>query len=418
MDFIVEGRVLDPQQIECIKKECHNHLVIAGAGTGKTTTIIGKIKYLLSNHFCRPSEILVLSFTNASASEMKERILRETRKYILNDENSETVHVSTFHSFGLSILKTPPISAEIQQFLDSLRNPEDESEIEFDKMIRLATLKIWDGYFVHPFKYIIVDEYQDISYERYQLLRLLRETRDYNLFCVGDDWQSIYKFSGSEISLILEFEKYFGKTEISRIETTYRFPQSLVDVSSKFVMENPTQIRKKIKGRADTEFAVMEILGDSVRQDLNFVSAKFNDLPENATVFLIGRFKHDIRNVLACKNLKVTKLSDEEYEIFYAARPDINIRFITAHKSKGLQADYVFIVNCLDKREGFPARIEPDKTEKFPFAEERRLFYVALTRAKKKVFLLTVRGQESIFINVSKSFNLVFQLFGLIFRPC
>ena len=389
-EFFVEGRELDPQQIECIKKHTHNHLVVAGAGTGKTTTIIGKIKYLLSQGFCRPEEILVLSFTNASATEMRERILRETRQYILKTSRNSVIHASTFHSFGLEIIRKCKISGEVS----------------FPEMISLASRLIFEGKYINPYKVVIVDEYQDISFERYQLLKLLRESKDYDLFCVGDDWQSIYKVAGSEVDLILNFEKYFGETEISKIETTYRFPQSIVDVSGWFVMENPRQIRKKMKGRKDDSFKVMEILSGSAREALNFAVLKFVELPENTSILFLGRYSWDVNQVKACKYLKVETTStisddgseDFEHKIVCPARPDLKLDFMTVHKSKGLQADYVFIVNCKAGDKGFPATKEIDKTEKFPFAEERRLFYVALTRAKKKVFLLTVRADISPFI--------------------
>ena len=91
----VENRKLDDQQMMCIVKNVHNHLVVAGAGTGKTTTIVGKIKYILLSGQYKAQDILVLSFTNKSASEMSERILNETKS---------NIEVSTFHKLGLNII--------------------------------------------------------------------------------------------------------------------------------------------------------------------------------------------------------------------------------------------------------------------------------------------------------------------------
>ena len=91
----VEGRELDDQQMKCIIKPMHNHLVIAGAGTGKTTTIVGKVKYLLTSNLCEPKDILVLSFTNKSATEMGQRI---------SAESNVPIEASTFHKLGINIL--------------------------------------------------------------------------------------------------------------------------------------------------------------------------------------------------------------------------------------------------------------------------------------------------------------------------
>ncbi len=422
----VEGKLLDQQQCECIFCNFHNHLVIAGAGSGKTTTIIGKIKYLLSQKIYRPEEILVLSFTHASALEMKERIIRNTRKYILNLSEKSTIHISTFHSLGLKILKeTWPKNKlsntidkqiyekcqnylkEYQKFIDTHHpnqiielgefgniNPDTSSQHEsitfdFSKMITLATEKIQTKNFVNPYKIIIIDEYQDISLPRYHLIQSLRNSKDCNLFCVGDDWQAIYRFAGSEIDLILNFEKYFGKTKLSRIEKTYRFPQSIIDVSSKFIMQNPKQIPKKVMGVThENTFNLIEVLGDSIRDDLNFVISKLPLLPINSTIFFIGRYNFDLRYLKMIKDLQIDGES-----IYFPKRPDIKMHFLTAHRTKGLQADYIFILNCLKGQQGFPAIKHPSNID-----EERRLFYVALTRAKKRVFLLTVHNQESIFI--------------------
>lgn len=119
----------------------------------------------------------------------------------------------------------------------------ERNEIDFNDMINMASAYVQSGRYGHPYRYVIVDEYQDISQARYRLLEAMRQQKDYNLFCVGDDWQSIYRFNGSDIGFILNFEKYWGASAISRIETTYRFPQSLISVSSGFIMKTPSKIR-------------------------------------------------------------------------------------------------------------------------------------------------------------------------------
>lgn len=649
----VEGRELDKQQMICIVKEAHNHLVIAGAGTGKTTTVIGKIKYLLKLGKYKPEDILVLSFTNASAREMSLRIAQDT---------GYNIAASTFHKLGLHIItevngikpiitqlnlqkfikeqlllnmqddsylnllsvyllynrvmpksefefKTqaeyeeylrlnPPVTinkeevksygemdianylaqnsvryiyeapykidtrtSEYGQYkpdfylpdydiyieyfginkngavpsyfngangmtatetyqaslkwkqqthklnntvmiecyayeklegslLENLRNKlvacsvkltpkaadelweqvsaggetvlqgvielfetvinliksngysiaavrelnarnsnaennniilslvepifdaycrllRENDEIDFNDMINMAARYVEAKKYINPYKYVIVDEYQDISKARFNLLKNMRESNDYDLFCVGDDWQSIYRFAGSDIGYILNFEKYWGSTEISRIETTYRFSQKLIEISGNFIMQNPLQIKKTIKGKTDAiGFALGEISGYTVRYAFEFMIKKLEDLPENSRVFFIGRYSFDMEllndsGLLECRFNNVNKLIDVKYK----KRPDLKMNFITAHKSKGLQADYVFIINNRRSRTGFPSKIQDapilnlllDNCDQYPYAEERRLFYVALTRAKTKAFIVTIKNQESDF---------------------
>ncbi len=648
----VEGRKLDKQQMACIVKDFHNHLVIAGAGTGKTTTVVGKIKFLLKSGKCKPEDILVLSFTNASASEMSKRI---------NQETGCNIDASTFHKLGLNIITkvddivpkitqlnlrrfikeqlflnmqsdtyfnqlslyllynrvisksefefksqdeyeeylklNPPttINKEIvksygemiianflyqngvqyiyecpykvdtstskyRQYEPDFYLPEydiyieyfgidkngkvpfyfkssngmtptetyqadmkwkreihkankttliecyayenldgvllenlkeklfaqgvklipknakelweevsnDESildgvielfetlinliksngytittlrqlnmgnsniqnnntilsllepifnsyciylnehkEIDFNDMINMATQYVSQKKYISPYKYVIVDEYQDISKARFLLLKSLRQSNDYNLFCVGDDWQSIYRFAGSDIGYILKFEQYWGSSEISRLEITYRFTQKLIDVSSNFIMKNPVQIKKFIRSQNDSDRCVLSYInGYNDKLSILYMAKKIEDLPKNSSVFFIGRYSFDV------KLLSDTGLFDYKYnnvsglvDLNYSYRTDLKMSFITAHKSKGLQADYVFIINNKSSRMGFPSKIQDvpilnlllDNCDGYPYAEERRLFYVVLTRAKKKVFIVTVSNQESKF---------------------
>lgn len=649
----VEGRTLDKQQMTCIVKEAHNHLVIAGAGTGKTTTVIGKIKYLLKTGKCSPQDILVLSFTNASASEMSERISAET---------GHNITASTFHKLGLNIISqvngvmpkiaqinlrkfikeqlllnmqsdaylnllssyllynrvvaksefefksqeeyneylklNPPttvnnekvksygemdignfltqngvryiyehpyefdtrtgeygqyhpdfylpdyniyieyfgvnrnlevpsyfkpingmsateayrasmkwkrdthrehqttmiecyayekfegilldalkeklvaasvtlipksskelweqVAAESDSLLDgiielfetlinliksngydiatvrklnhfgsniqtnnillSLLEPIfneyckyllSEKEIDFNDMINIASEYVRQGKYTNPYKYVIVDEYQDISKARFMLLNCLRKSNDYELFCVGDDWQSIYRFAGSDIGFILNFPKYWGATEVSKIETTYRFSQKLIEISGGFIMQNPAQIKKCIKGRPENSgFPLGEISGYTEKYAIEFMSKKLNDIPKGSSVFFIGRYSFDAK-LLDDSGLFSCQYNNPKgvIEVKSKSHPDLNMLFLTAHKSKGLQADYVFIINNKKSRMGFPSKIQDapilnlllDNCDQYPNAEERRLFYVALTRAKEKAFIITVDGRESEF---------------------
>ena len=285
---------------------------------------------------------------------------------------------------------------------------QEQDEIDFNDMINKASLAIQEGKFKNPYRYVIVDEYQDISKARFSLLQNMRKSNFFDLFCVGDDWQSIYRFAGSDIGFILNFEKYWGATETSKIETTYRFNRQLIEISGRFIMQNPMQIKKEIKGQRDTiGYALGEVSGYTDTYAVEFMLQKLEDLPKNSMVFFIGRYSFDAiilqnNKSLTCRHNPITGLVEVKYE----NRPDLKMNFITAHKSKGLQADYVFIINNKKSRIGFPSKIQDAKilelllenSENYPFAEERRLYYVALTRAKEKVFILTVNKQESEFV--------------------
>ena len=649
----VEGRQLDKQQMACIVLDARNQLDLAGAGTGKTTTILGKVKYLLESNQAVPQEFLILSFTNAAASEMRARLQKET---------AQKIYVATFHKLGLDIIRraesvTPKINSkdirtfaledirqlaksvpyqakllqyllfhrveprsefsfndlsEYQDYLDTnppttildeqvksygemiianfltqhgvlyqyekdypidtrteeygqyrpdfylpeydiyieyfgidrngnvpawfsgkgamsasqayqesmkwkrdlhkrngtvmlecyayenmegtllrlledrlvnagvklvelplsavleksgtneknifstladtiataitlcrnkrlhagdleeicrQQNPaqlslaslitpvfndyekylSDNDLVDFTDMLNRAEDLVVSGRFVHKFRYVIVDEYQDISSAQYRLLRALRNQSDYSLFCVGDDWQSIYRFAGSDIGYILNFDHYWRDSQISRIETTYRFSQRLIDISSVFVMENPNQYKKYIRSGNDTEQLVLgRIHGYTEDNAIRFMAEKMETLPYGASVFLIGRYQFDIDLLRKCGAFSLQFDNQRQINrVYLRNRQDLEISFYTAHRSKGLQADYVFILNNRKSYMGFPSQIQNppliemllEQADRFPYAEERRLFYVALTRAKKRVYLVTAAKNISIFAN-------------------
>ena len=280
-------------------------------------------------------------------------------------------------------------------------------------MINRAADYIRLGKYKNTYKYVIVDEYQDISKARFSLLDALRQSNYYDLFCVGDDWQSIYRFAGSDIGYILNFSRYWGPTEISKIETTYRFAQKLIEISGGFIMENPSQIKKRIKGNGEeVGFPLGEISGYTEKFAIEFMEKKLDDIPKGSSVFFIGRYVFDA-NLLADSGLFSCQYNNTTgfIDVKSKRHPNLKMEFLTAHKSKGLQADYVFIINNKSSRMGFPSKIQDapilslllDNCDQYPYAEERRLFYVALTRAKKKVYILTVKGQESVFAEELKS---------------
>jgi DNA helicase-4 len=290
---------------------------------------------------------------------------------------------------------------------------EDNDEIDFNDMINKAARYVNQGKYISPYKYVIVDEYQDISKARFMLLSSLRKSNDFDLFCVGDDWQSIYRFAGSDIGFILNFKRYWGCTEESRIETTYRFTKQLIEISGNFVMQNPLQRRKSVKGMGESVgFALGEVNAYNEKYAVKFMLRRLDDLPKGSSVFFIGRYSFDVQMLNNSEALEYRYNNVSGLvEVKYSGREDLRIAFVTAHKAKGLQADYVFIINNKNGRLGFPSKIQDaavlslllEDCDSYPYAEERRLFYVALTRAKKKVILVTVKNQESEFVEELKS---------------
>ena len=478
LDFRVENHPLDREQRKSIYDPARFNLTVAGAGSGKTTTILGKILYLLQSGFASPPEILVLSFTHDSAMELRERFLREyyqtfAEQILLRKSPPPNITIETFHSLALKLLRSlwpdfsvttneidneQPVSeitdnvisgfdeltiqtSIIREFLDlhelapeivaqiaskfsseeyrklfltvsekyqrELSSLLEKHQTTFSGLIKLAIRYLRSGQIKTRFRYIIVDEYQDLSTLRQELLRLLLESSQANLFAVGDDWQAIYGFSGSRVDFTLNFRQFWGDFSLHRISKTYRFGPTLARLSSSFIMQDHTQIRKQIQSqKEDALEPVVEISGDSERLDLEVLTHYFESLPRDSSILLLGRFQIDRLRLHHCTQFKLTKDVIE-----FQTRPDLKIRFLTVHQSKGLEADYVIILNNREAKLGFPAHVKdpPLKTELIKIAEElrldqasvneeRRLFYVALTRAKKQVILLAVDGKESSFI--------------------
>ena len=277
-------------------------------------------------------------------------------------------------------------------------------EIDFTDAIIQATSLCKKGLWSH-YDYILVDEFQDISIDRYKLLQALRsDTPKTKLFCVGDDWQSIFRFAGSDMSLVYEFERYFGYTEQCKIETTYRFHQPLIDKSSEFIMKNKEQKEKNIKTPS----------GDTMSTYLNFVKCDGEDkdgvkkevemivsaIPNNQSILILGRYNYDAVSV-GYKG-EIDRV-ENRMTVMIGIR---EIPFLSVHSAKGLEADNVILVNCNRGAYGFPSLIEDDpildfvlsKNKTYPFAEERRLFYVAMTRARMRMYVLYDQSKPSPFI--------------------
>ena len=256
----------------------------------------------------------------------------------------------------------------------------------------------------HPveYDYIIVDEFQDISVDRYNFLKVLREGNSpAKLYCVGDDWQSIYRFSGSDMALFNQFPEYFGTTEINKIETTYRFGEPLVSLSSRFIQRNKAQIQKDIHSFSLEMKTELEFYSYDRRDYCNTIGQLVTSIPSGKSIFLLGRYSFDDYY------LSFMYQSVKEGNRFYYVIGGRKIEFLTVHKSKGLEADYVILLQCNKDTYGFPSLVNDDpvlnyvltKSDQFPYGEERRLFYVAITRAKIKTLVLYDKRFPSVFVD-------------------
>ena len=257
-------------------------------------------------------------------------------------------------------------------------------------------------------KYIIIDEFQDTSLVRFNLIKAIINKTKSNLLVVGDDFQSIYRFTGCDLSLFVNFTKIFPNSKILKIESTYRNSQELIDIAGSFIMKNPNQYVKKISAKMSDEFAISFINGYTEANCIDFLGKKLMSLEKNSTVYFLGRYSFDIDMFKDNSDYMMKyDISENNIQVIYSNRKDLKIKFVTVHKSKGLQADYVVIINNKNYGLGFPSKnndlplihlLLHGTTDEYKYSEERRLFYVALTRAKKKTFLLTIENNKSCFV--------------------
>ncbi|WP_246033148.1 UvrD-helicase domain-containing protein [Shewanella canadensis] len=323
-------------------------------------------------------------------------------------------------------------------------------EIDFEDMIAKAIQYLDQGRFVSPWRYIMVDEFQDISEPRARLIRALRDstyrvskekpaedqksagsskdktkatspvksTRSASLFCVGDDWQAIYRFSGADVQLTTEFEHYFGPVTKTHLDLTFRFNSRIGDVATRFVTQNPMQLKKSVesftkgnkssvsivKGKSANKQADETNINESKREKsaltdtldsiAGLLTKSKRETDVKPTVYLLARYWFLLPDSQALLKL------NQHYSSF-------TIECQSFHAAKGKEADYVIITGLTTGMHGFPSQrstppvleaLLPEE-EDFKFAEERRLFYVALTRAKHKVYLLAGKNNVSPFVD-------------------
>ena len=440
-NIIINNKVLDRYQTKAVLCKKRAYLVVAGAGSGKTLTIVAKVDYLIK-HNVKQNKILCISFTNETVNSLTNKL----------KENNLNVDVKTFHRLSLDLIgrKYGIISSNLLEYitdeffesliyndntykllkfvnnidylkkiiisfinqmkalnyneifiLSLLRNKLIDSDdkiilifilkiyviyqeeltsvnkIDFNDMINLAIIKI-DKLDYFKYSHIIIDEYQDTSESKYQLIKKLYEKFNIYLMAVGDDYQSIYSFTGCNLNLFIKFKKCFKKSKVIKIKRTYRNPYVLVEISRRFIIKNKNQINKRL------------ISEKCILNSINIVYIKDE----------IDAFKYITKDL---DNIMVLARNNRDLDNIKSIDHEKNIKLLTVHASKGLEEDYVIVLNVVDDTLGFPNKIKDNKVLSYisnynHLEEERRLFYVALTRTKIKTFLFTIKGKESIFI--------------------
>ena len=432
---------MNEKQLEAVKS-LENTLVVAGAGSGKTFTIVNKIKYLLDNNIYKENELLVISFTNESVNDLKRKIdynlnimtfhklaitlINNPDMKISNDYYLKYIINEYFNSYGKYNKKQNKLIKRILQEMDidnlkkliftfinlyksnyndinyllnlyqkshfinkiyfkiileiyHIYNQEIESSnlYDFNDMIKIATNNINNNIIKTNYKYIIIDEFQDTSLNRFKLIDAIMKQNNAKIFVVGDDYQSIYRFSGCNLDIFLNFNKLVSNLNIINLDYNYRNPKEIIDVANSFIMQNKNQIKKEticLKNiNKPIKICFYKNKRTAIEKILKYIDTKYLILGRNNT-------DKDLFNV--------------------QDKP-----FLTIHKSKGLEEDNIILINLTNNNNSLPSKIKNHKiinklikTDYYPYEEERRLFYVALTRTRNNIYLLVPKSNYSIFI--------------------
>ncbi len=281
----------------------------------------------------------------------------------------------------------------------------DERSIDFEDMLNMAAGLLEQDRYASPYDLVMADEFQDASRARARLCRALVKPPGKFLFAVGDDWQSINRFAGADVSVMTGFRAWMGQGQVLKLEQTFRCPQALCDISSRFIGKNPAQIAKVVRSVTPAQGPALlafqlgkrDEVPDGVRQYLAALHQQLlsGEIPRGrngrVSVFVLGRYRAD-RSVVPA-----------DWKTAFGSTMDVE--FLTAHRSKGREADYVILPGMVNR--GFPSLRSDDPVlslamptgDTYPLSEERRLFYVALTRARRTVALFTLLGKNSPFLD-------------------
>jgi len=333
----------------------------------------------------------------------------------------ELYKTAGYTEYGFNTLKEHTDNPRTHLFLDIAASVysyyqeelERQNQIDFADMINDANFylqEMQEQNIKLNYKYIIIDEFQDIVKQRFTFTKKLSEVSGAKIIAVGDDWQSIYAFSGSDMTLFTRFIELMGHGVELQITHTYRNSQELINIAGSFIQKNTAQIQKKllspkkltnpirIKSYDDTN----NLYNNTAKCITEAIGNIIDEHGLNSSILLIGRYNFDIYKV--CRSNLFTQISDTKVKS--VKYPKANITFLTAHSSKGLGYDNVILFNLIEGKFGFPCQIEDDpimrlvkkNDDNMEFAEERRLFYVALTRTKNRVYLIAPNSKPSSFL--------------------
>lgn len=440
---------MNEKQLEAVKS-LENTLVVAGAGSGKTFTIVNKIKFLLDNNIYKENELLIISFTNESVNDLKRKIdynldIMTFHKLAINLINNPNMKISNeyylkfiineyFNSYGKYNKKQNKLIKRILQEMDIdnlkkliftfinlyksnyndinyLLNLYQKSHFinkiyfkiileiyhiynqelkasnlyDFNDMIKIATNNINNNQIKTNYKYIIIDEFQDTSLNRFKLINAIIKQNNAKIFVVGDDYQSIYRFTGCNLDIFLNFNKLVNNLNIINLDYNYRNPKEIIDVANSFIMKNKNQIKKEticLKNiNKPIKICFYKNKRTAIEKILKYIDTKY---------LILGR-------------------NNKDKDLFNVQDKP----FLTIHKSKGLEEDNIILINLTNNNNSLPSKIKNHKiinkiikTDYYPYEEERRLFYVALTRTRNNIYLLVPKSNYSIFIKeLMKKYN-------------
>ncbi len=471
--------VLDDVQRKVIVCEEDHIFIVAGAGSGKTTTIVAKVKYLIERKKILPECILVITYTNQAVNELKKRfgemlgasvkvmtfhkfcfdlvqehdddyyVCEDDREIVLDaifewkqeyQKKYEVLHHFYYVEFELPVDHPQSFLKKCQKFISQFlelgyvledftlwkkRYSSDPSTlifldfiewiyirylnilkendmITFPQMIRNARDILMTQKEKFSYEYVFVDEFQDISKIRYQVIRVLMEKFQVKTICVGDDFQAIYSFAGSDVNFFFEQINYAHGMEVFYIVNTYRNSQQLIKIAGEFIMKNKFQLTKQLRSlkKEKCPITLFPYQGDFIFI-LRYILKEIYMYDHHAEVLFLGRYQFDE------KMLWETELfTKEEEKMQCNLYPTLNISFYTVHQSKGLGFDEVILLNGSKGRYGFPTEVKEDRVDRIlrkngaeeQWWEERRLFYVALTRTKHKVYILYPKYRASAFV--------------------
>ncbi len=371
-----------------------------------------------------------------SSKEVFEKIVStEENKYILKLVKLVCIFIKNFKTNGYTIEKflewesrstnerTKLFLDVCQQcYLEYTKRLKQQHAVDFEDMInesaRILREQKNSGIQL-DFKYIIVDEYQDISRQRFDLTKALSEVCDAKIIAVGDDWQSIYAYAGARIELFTQFKKAMGYGEELKITKTYRNAQEVIDIAGGFIQKNESQLKKALVSpkHISNPIIIQTYTEDVDRKQYEGKGGKYfligktveaamtKILSEDpkSSILLLGRYGFDAYNLGKSADFQY---NPEDGSVLSHQFPGVKIEFMTVHRAKGLGYDNVIIINARNELYGFPSQIQEDPVLKYvvngdysiDYAEERRLFYVALTRTKNRVYIITPEQHPSPFV--------------------